>query len=95
MTIGEIITKHFIEFSGMVKNTDTVIEEGNTYEDIFDDVILTSLKKFKGKEIDEKEGYDYIKKTFLLEVFFAPKRKKRDILVFTDAPMDIPVYPEE
>lgn len=94
MTIGEIITKHFMEFSGMVKNTDTVIEEGNTYEDIFQNVMMTALKKYKG-DVDEEEGYDYIKKTFLLEVFFAPKRKKRDILVFTDAPVNIPVYPEE
>ena len=94
MTIGEIITKHFMEFSGMVRNTDTVIEEGNTYEDIFQNVIMTALKKYKG-DVDEEEGFDYIKKTFLLEVFFAPKRKKRDILVFTDAPVNIPVYPEE
>ena len=94
MTIGEIITKHFMEFSGMVKNTDTVIEEGLTYEDIFDDVILTSLKKFKG-EVSEQEGYDYIKKTLLLEFFFSKKRKKRDILVFSDAPVDMVVYPEE
>ena len=84
MTIGEIITKHFMEFSGMVRNTDTVVEEGNTYEDIFDDVMLTSLKKFKG-DVSEQEGYDYIKKTLLLEFFFSKKRKSRDILVFTDA----------
>ena len=85
MTIGEIITKHFNEFSGMVKSTDIVIEEGNTYEDIFQNVMMTSLKKYKNKEVDENEGLEYIKKTFLLEVYFAPKRKKRDILVFTDA----------
>lgn len=83
MTIGEIITKHFMEFSGMVRNTDTVIEEGNTYEDIFDEVMLTALKKYKG-EVDEKEGYEYIKKTLLLEFFFSKKRKSRDILFLTD-----------
>lgn len=94
MTIGEIITKHFMEFSGMVRNTDMVVEEGNTYEDIFDDVILTALKKYKG-EVDEKEGYEYIKKTLLLEWFFSKKRKNRDILVLSDSPIDIPVYPEE
>lgn len=87
MTIGEIITKHFMEFSGMVRNTDTVVEEGNTSEDIFQNVMLTAMKKYKG-EVDEKEGYDYIKKTFLLEVFFSPKRKKRDILVFTGASLE-------
>ena len=88
MTIGEIITAHFNEFSGMVKNTDIVIEEGNTYEDIFQNVMMTALKKYKGKEVDENEGLEYIKKTFLLEVFFSPKRKNRDMLVFTDASLD-------
>ena len=88
MTIGEIITKHFNEFSGMVKNADIVIEEGNTYEDIFQNVMMTALKKYKGKEVDENEGLEYIKKTFLLEVFFSPKRKNRDMLVFTDASLD-------
>lgn len=88
MTIGEIITKHFNEFSGMVKNSDIVIEEGNTYEDIFQNVMMTALKKYKDKEVDENEGLEYIKKTFLLEVFFSPKRKNRDMLVFTDASLD-------
>lgn len=88
MTIGEIITAHFNEFSGMVKNTDIVIEEGNTYEDIFQNVMMTALKKYKDKEVDENEGLEYIKKTFLLEVFFSPKRKNRDMLVFTDASLD-------
>lgn len=88
MTIGEIITAHFNEFSGMVKNTDIVIEEGNTYEDIFQNVMMTALKKYKDKEVDENEGLEYIKKTFLLEVFFSPKRKNRDMLVFTDASLE-------
>ena len=88
MTIGEIITAHFNEFSGMVKNADIVIEEGNTYEDIFQNVMMTALKKYKDKEVDENEGLEYIKKTFLLEVFFSPKRKNRDMLVFTDASLD-------
>ena len=73
-----------MEFSGMVRNTDTVIEEGLTYEDIFSNVMYTALKKYKG-DISEEEGYEYIKKTLLLEFYFSPKRKKRDMLVFTDS----------
>ena len=94
MRIADVITAHFMEFSGMVKNTDTVIEEGLTYEDIFSNVMITALKKFKG-DVDEHEGFEYIKKTLLMEFLFSKKRKSRDILVFSDAPMDIPVYPEE
>lgn len=95
MTIGEIITKHFMEFSGMVRNQDRVIEDSRTSEDLFSDAMLTAMKKYKDKDVDETEAYDYIRKTLLTEWFFAPKRKKRDILVFTDAPVNIPVYPEE
>lgn len=84
MRINDVICLHFMEFSGMVRNTDTVIEEGNTYEDIFQDVMITALKKFKG-EVTEQEGYDYIRKTLLTEFFFSKKRKKRDLLVLSDA----------
>lgn len=84
MKIGDVICLHFMEFSGMVRNTDTVIEEGNTYEDIFQDVMITALKKFKG-EVTEQEGYDYIRKTLLTEFFFSKKRKNRDLLVLSDA----------
>lgn len=94
MTIGEVITKHFMEFSGMVRNTDTVIEEGNTYEDIFSNVMLTALKKFRG-DVSEQEGYDYIRKTLLLEFHFSKKRKNRDILVFTDAKFENIPEPSE
>ena len=87
MTIGEIITKHFDEFSGMVRNPDVVVENGNTSEDIFQNAIVTSLKKFKG-EVDETEGYEYVKKTILMEAFFCWKRKKRDILVFDGTPLE-------
>lgn len=83
MKIADIITKYFTEFSGMVRSTDVVIEEDNTYEDIFQNVMLTAMKKYKG-EVDEKEGYEYIKKTLLLEWFFSKKRKSRDILFLTD-----------
>ena len=87
MTIGEIITKYFDEFSGMVRNPDVVIENGNTSEDIFQSAMVTALKKYNG-EVDETEGYEYIKKTLLTEMFFCWKRKKRDILLFPDDNFD-------
>ena len=66
MTIGEIITKHFDEFSGMVRNPDVVIENGNTSEDVIQSAIYTVLKKYKKKtEVYEEEAYEYTKKTIL------------------------------
>lgn len=93
MKIADVITKYFTELSGMVRSTDVVIEEGKTYEDIFQSAMLTCLKKFSG-DVDEKEAYDYIKKTLLTEFFFSPKRKKRDILVFLEY-CDFPDMPDE
>lgn len=87
MTIGEIITKHYDEFSGMVRNPDVVVENGNTPEDTFQNCMVTALKKYKG-EVDEQEGYEYIKKTLLMEFKFSVKRKKRDFLLFSDENFD-------
>lgn len=89
MNIGEIITKYYNEFSGMVRNPDVVIENGNTMEDVFQSVMVTALKKFWG-DVEEDEGYNYIKKTLLYEFHFSYKRKKRDILLFPDSNLDIP-----
>lgn len=87
MTIGEIITKHYNEFRAMVR-TDIVIVNSKTQEDILQDVMITTLKKFKG-EIEEKEGYDYIKKTLQCEQFYSYRRKKADKLIFTDEPLGL------
>lgn len=89
MTISEIITKHYIELSGMVRNQDVVVEMGNTSEDIFQSVMVTAIKKYKDKELDEHEGFEYLKRTYLLEMHFSPKRKSRDILVFNGDNQDL------
>lgn len=89
MTINEVITKHYREFQGMVRNPDVAIENGNTSEDVIQSAIYTVLKKYKGKtDVDEQEAYEYTKKTILTELFFCWKRKGRDILVFDGSPND-------
>lgn len=92
MTISDVIAAHFDEFWSMVRRPDVVVEEGKTSEDIFQSAIYTCLKKFSG-DVDEKEAYDYIRKTLLTEFYFSPKRKKRDILVLTDS--DFSNIPDE
>lgn len=89
MTIGEIVAKHFDEFKNMVRYPDKAIENGNTSEDVFMSAILTALKKYKG-DVDEQEGYEYTKKTILMEFLFCYKRKKRDILLLSENIPDIP-----
>lgn len=87
MTINNVITAHYKEFRAMVKNSDVAVENGNTREDIFQDVMMTALKKYKG-EVDEEEAYDYIKRTLGAELFFQVRRKKRDILLFPGVNFD-------
>lgn len=91
MTIGEILEKHFDEFKGMVRNPDAVIENSNTSEDIFQSALLTALKKYGNNDVDEIEGYEYTKKTILMEMVFCRKRKKNDLLVYKDICDFIPI----
>ena len=84
MTIGEVIAKHYDEYKALIRNPDTVIENSNTYEDIFQSAILTALKKYKDEEVDEKEAFNYVRKTILTEFLFCRKRKKRDLLILSD-----------
>lgn len=88
MQIGQIITKHYNELSGMVRNPDVTIENGNTSEDIFQSAIVTVLKKYKDQDITDEEGFEYAKKTVLTELFFCYKRKGRDMLIFSDENFD-------
>ena len=87
MKINEVIEKHYGELSGMCWNCDKIISQTKTSEDIFQDVIVVALNKYKNKDIDEETALDYIKKTLLLEFHFQPKRQ--DNIIYTDNLWDI------
>lgn len=89
MTISGIINKHFWELSAMCRDIDKTISNSKTSEDVFQDVMVTAIKKYKTNDIAEEEGFEYLKKTLLLELHFQFKRKVKDILVFTDV-VEIP-----
>lgn len=90
MKISDVITKHFDEFKSMVRNPDVVIENSNTSEDIFQSALLTAIKKYGDKDVDEIEAYEYTKKTILMEFLFCKKRIKKDMLVYMDYLSDLP-----
>lgn len=75
MRMGEIISKHYDELLGICTKKDIAIYGGKTSEDLLNDAVLTSLNKYKDSEIDETEGYEYLKKTFLEACLFAYKKK--------------------
>ena len=89
MTISNIITKHYDELLAQC-SCDKVISQGRTECDILQDVCITAMRKYKGKEIDEEEGISYLKRTLFTEKHFQYSRKKGEIIIFTDEIKDIP-----
>lgn len=87
MHINQVIEKHFNELGAMCRNTDKIISQERTSEDIFSDTIMVALNKYRNKDVDEETALDYIKKTLLLEFYFAPKRF--DNIIYTDNLWDI------
>ena len=70
MTIQEVITKNYEELKSMCRRTDVVVSCHRTSEDVFQDVIVMALNKFKDKYITEKEGMDYLRKSLAMEFYF-------------------------
>jgi DNA-directed RNA polymerase specialized sigma24 family protein len=83
MTINEIITNHYDELHAYC-SSDKVISLSKTEEDILQDVLVTAMKKFKDKEITEREGMDYLKLTLYNEQLFQKARLKKDKLTFVE-----------
>lgn len=91
MTIQEIIEKHYNILHREVDG-EIVISQGRTSEDILQDACITAIRKFKHHDIEEDEGLSYLKKVLFSEKHFSWKRKKNEILVFTDSLPDIANY---
>lgn len=91
MKVGDVITKYFDQLHNEV-NGELVISQGRTTEDIFQDVCITAIRKYKDSDVDEEEALNYLKKTLFTEMHFSWNRKKGEILTFTDSLPDIPVF---
>lgn len=70
MEIREIITKHYEELKSMCRKTNVVVSCYRTSEDIFQDVMVMALKKYKERDLSEQEGVDYLKKSLVMEFYF-------------------------
>ena len=91
MKIGDVITKYFDQLHNEV-NGELVISQGRTTEDIFQDVCITAIRKYKDSDVDEEEALNYLKKTLFTEMHFSWNRKKGEIITFTDSLPDIPIF---
>jgi hypothetical protein len=85
MTVDEIISQRYQDLQKLLKNTDTIVYEGLTYDDILNNVLITQLRKFKDTDLDPEEGFEAIKRAVLTEFLFLPKKKgKSKVLLIGD-----------
>lgn len=75
MNIREILSRHYGEFAEMCTNTDTAIYGGRTSEDLLNDAMITVINHYGDEDVDETEGYEYAKRTFLFNEVFSYKKK--------------------
>ena len=94
MTISSILTKHYEEFLELCTKRDIALYGGKTSEDLLSECCLTLLKKYGEREMNEDDGIDILKKTFLEKCFFAYKKKtskkERFIEYIADYPLNVP-----
>jgi len=83
MNIRKVIELHYDELHEFC-SSDVVISQSRTEEDILQDVLITAMRKFKNKEIEEDDGMSYLKKTLWNEQHFQMARKKKDKIIYTD-----------
>ena len=68
MNIREIIDRHYNELLEEC-NCEKVFAQGKTECDVLNDAVMTTMRRFKEKDITEEEGLGYLKKRFyILEV---------------------------
>lgn len=83
MTIDEVIQKRYKDLKAMLKHEDTLVISGLTFDDILHDVLFPAIKKMRGKDWDENEAFEELKKKLLLEIFFISKRKSVPIVLLS------------
>lgn len=80
MTINEIISKYYGTFRQMLPCQNQTIYDGNTSEDMLHNIIITAINKYGNRQVEEEAGYEYLKKTLLMEIKFSKKRKNSKII---------------
>lgn len=89
MTINQVLQLTYPKLRKMIPNDDVIVYDGLTFDDICNDAMITVIKHFRDKEISEEEGFEYAKKTLLMEITFSHKRKGREkVLLLADVAAD-------
>ena len=83
MKIYDILNRHYEELLSTCTGN-KVISQGLTEFDILQDICIRAMKKYKETEIEEEEGYVYLKKSLNALKFFQKKRIGSEIITFVD-----------
>ena len=75
MTINEAIDKWYWHFIAFAKNTDTLVYDGNTTEDVVHNMMLMALRKWGDSDEDEKVLFDYLQKSIAMQLKLIRKKK--------------------
>lgn len=80
MTMNEAIAKWYSHFIAFAKNTDTIVTDGWSRDDVVHDMLLMALRKYGDADVEEKELYDYLQKTVAMQLKLVnKKRNKREV----------------
>ena len=85
MTIGGIIEKNYDYLQSFLKRRDVVVGQHITSEDVFQNVMVMALNKYKDKDVDESEGLAYLRKSLAMELKFQYKKIDKKELYMEEA----------
>lgn len=75
MTIKEAIDKWYRHFIAFAKNTDTLVYNGRSTDDIVHDMMLMALRKWGEDNVDGQVLYDYLQKSIAMQLKLSKKKK--------------------
>ena len=75
MTINEAVSRWYGHFIKFAKNTDVILYDGNSTDDVVHNMILMALRKWGDDDVDEHVLYDYLQKSIAMQLKLSRKKK--------------------
>ena len=97
MKISEVIERNYKYLQGFLKRRDIVLGRHQTSDDVFQNVMVMALNKYKERDVDESEGLSYLRKSLAMELKFQYKKidNKELYIEDTDCPLECFLYISE
>lgn len=75
MTINEAVSRWYGHFIKFAKNTDVILYDGNSTDDVVHNMILMALRKWGDDDVDSQALYDYLQKSIAMQLKLSKKKK--------------------